>query len=42
MCLSKVYMEKKTDGSVVVEEASKVTANEGAVEVRALLDHPGV
>ena len=36
MCLSKVYMEKKTDGSIVVEEASKVTAKEGSVEVQTL------
>ena len=36
MCLSKVYMKKKTDGSVVVEEASKVTAIEGAIEVQTL------
>ncbi|HEB32753.1 MAG TPA: CooT family nickel-binding protein [Spirochaetes bacterium] len=36
MCLSKVYMKKKTDGSVVVEEASRVTVNEGAIEVQTL------
>jgi predicted RNA-binding protein len=36
MCLSKVYMKKKADGSVVVEEASKVTAKEGNIEVQTL------
>ena len=36
MCLSKVYMKKKSDGSVVVEEASKVTANEGNIEIQTL------
>jgi predicted RNA-binding protein len=36
MCLSKVYMKKKADGSIVVEEASKITASEGKVEVQTL------
>ena len=36
MCLSKVYMKQKEDGSVVVEEASKVTAKHGTVEVQTL------
>ena len=36
MCLSKVYMKKKTDGSVVVEEASRVTAKEEVIEVQTL------
>lgn len=36
MCLSKVFVKEKKDGSIVVEEASRVIDNDEAVEIQTL------
>jgi len=36
MCLSKVFVREKKDGSVVVEEASRVIDKNEAVEIQTL------
>jgi predicted RNA-binding protein len=36
MCLSKVFLRQKEDGSVIVEEASRVTVDHGKVEIQTL------
>ncbi len=36
MCLSKVYLKEKEDGSLIIDEASRLKADRDGVEVRSL------
>jgi predicted RNA-binding protein len=36
MCLSAVYLERKEESTVVVEEAARVTAEQGGVRISTL------
>ncbi|RKX79348.1 MAG: hypothetical protein DRP87_03525 [Spirochaetes bacterium] len=36
MCLSNVYLNEKDDKNLVIEDASVVSYNEGAVQVKSL------